>query len=48
MEKTRQEQIAECKTLEELQALGERLGYRRGWAEHLWHARQVRENQADE
>lgn len=40
MEKTRQELINECSTLEELQALGEKFGYRPNWANHVWTARQ--------
>lgn len=43
MEKTRQEQIAECNTLEELQALGEKLGYKPGWSQHVWDSRQAKE-----
>jgi hypothetical protein len=29
----------ECTTLEELQALGAKLGYKEGWAVYVWEAR---------
>ena len=34
----RQKRIAECNTLEELQALGEELGYKPGWIRHRFAA----------
>ena len=36
----RQKRIAECNTLEELQALGEELGYKPGWAVHVHQSRE--------
>lgn len=47
-ERTKQERITDCKTLEELQALGEKLGYKPGWAVHVWGSRQTTERHADE
>ena len=32
--------IKECATLEDLQALGAKLGYKGNWAQHVWDARQ--------
>jgi hypothetical protein len=33
---------AQCKTLAELRELGRAHGYREGWAERVWEARQAR------
>jgi superfamily II DNA or RNA helicase len=38
----RAREVAACKTLFELQALGVRRGYKPGWAEHVWQYRQRR------
>jgi len=41
----RQEAIAACKTLEDLQRLGAQLSYKPGWAAHIWAARTEKETQ---
>lgn len=43
--KTRAELIAECVTLEDFQALGETLGYKPGWATHVFESKQAKEAQ---
>lgn len=42
-ERTRKrKELAQCRTLEELQALGEQRGYKPGWAHHIWRSREQR------
>jgi hypothetical protein len=43
MEKTRKELMDECTSLADFEALGEKLGYKPGWAAHVWQARQDKE-----
>lgn len=45
MEKTRKEMMDECETLEDFQALGEKLGYKPGWAAHVFESKKIREAQ---
>jgi hypothetical protein len=44
----RQKRITECKTLEELQVLGEELGYKPGWAVHVMESRKGYGDPGDE
>ena len=36
----RRKRIAEAKSLEDLQELGAELGYKEGWAAHVWASRE--------
>ena len=40
--------LEECKTLEEIQALGKKLGYADGWSVHVFESRMAKERKADE
>jgi len=42
-QKTRKEMMDECETLADFEALGEKLGYKPGWAVHVFAAKQARE-----
>jgi hypothetical protein len=35
-------EVSRCQSLEELVALGAQRGYKPGWAQHIWQARQAR------
>ena len=37
----------DCATLEQLKAFGEKRGYKPGWAQHIWDARQARQKKDD-
>ncbi|MBF0148190.1 MAG: DEAD/DEAH box helicase family protein [Magnetococcales bacterium] len=38
--RVRRKEVAQAKSLEELQAIGRQRGYKQGWAHHVWAARQ--------
>lgn len=45
IKRDRSRQVASAQTLDDLKEVGKSLGYKRGWAEHIFKARQKKENE---